>query len=77
MDSIRHPLVGDHIYIKGAQKCPQQMRDTLGAFPRQALHAERLGLDHPDSGEFMDWQGDMPQDMQQLLDDIKHVAATI
>ena len=77
MASIRHPLVGDHIYIKGAQKCPLQMRDTLAAFPRQALHAERLGLEHPDTGEFMEWQVDMPQDMQQLLADIRQVAETI
>ena len=75
MASIRHPLVGDHIYIKGAQKCPPQMRDILGAFPRQALHAERLGLAHPDTGEWMEWQADMPEDMQKLLSDIRHVAA--
>jgi 23S rRNA pseudouridine1911/1915/1917 synthase len=75
MASIRHPLVGDHIYIKGAQKCPPQMRDILAAFPRQALHAERLGLEHPESGEWMEWQVDMPADMQQLLAEIRRIAA--
>lgn len=75
MASIRHPLVGDHIYIKGAQKCPPQMRDTLAAFPRQALHAERLGLMHPESGDWMSWQVDMPADMQQLLAEIRRIAA--
>lgn len=75
MASIRHPLVGDHIYIKGAQKCPPQMRDILGAFPRQALHAERLGLMHPETGEWMSWQVDMPADMQQLLAEIRRIAA--
>jgi len=74
MASIRHPLVGDHIYIKGAQKCPPHMRDILGAFPRQALHAERLGLEHPETGEWMEWQADMPEDMKQLLADIRHIA---
>jgi 23S rRNA pseudouridine1911/1915/1917 synthase len=77
MASIRHPLVGDHIYIKGAQKCPLAMRDTLATFPRQALHAERLGLEHPDTGEYMEWQVDMPLDMQQLLTVIRQVAVTI
>ena len=67
MASIRYPLVGDHIYIKGTQKCPPQMREILAAFPRQALHAERLGLEHPDTGEWMEWQVDMPDDMKQLL----------
>lgn len=73
--SIRHPLVGDHIYIKGAQKCPPHMREVLAAFPRQALHAERLGLEHPETGEWMEWQARMPADMQQLLADIRRIAA--
>jgi 23S rRNA pseudouridine1911/1915/1917 synthase len=77
MSSIRHPLAGDHIYIKGAQKCPPLMRDTLAAFPRQALHAERLGLEHPETGEWMEWQVDMPEDMQQLLESIREVAQKI
>ena len=77
MASIRHPLVGDHIYIKGAQKCPPALRETLGNFPRQALHAERLGLEHPETGEWMEWQVDMPADMQQLLSDVRTLAATI
>lgn len=74
MAYLQHPLVGDHIYIKGAQRCPPQMRDTLLAFPRQALHAERLGLEHPQTGEWVEWQRDMPDDMQQLLDRIRGVA---
>jgi len=74
MAHIRHPLVGDHIYIKGAQKCPPQMRSTLLEFPRQALHAERLGLEHPETGEWMEWQVNMPDDMRQLLERIRAVA---
>ena len=74
MAHIRHPLVGDHIYIKGAQKCPLEMRSTLLEFPRQALHAERLGLEHPETGEWMEWQVNMPDDMQQLLKRIRAVA---
>lgn len=74
MAHLHHPLVGDHIYIKGAQKCPPTMRATLLAFPRQALHAERLGLEHPETGEWMEWQRDMPSDMQLLLDNIRGIA---
>jgi 23S rRNA pseudouridine1911/1915/1917 synthase len=74
MAHIRHPLVGDHIYIKGAQKCPPEMRATLLEFPRQALHAERLGLEHPETGEWMEWQVNMPDDMRQLLEKIRAVA---
>jgi 23S rRNA pseudouridine1911/1915/1917 synthase len=74
MAHLRHPLVGDSIYIKGAQKCPLDMRDTLLNFPRQALHAERLGLEHPDTGEWMEWQVDMPDDMKNLLNKISNIA---
>jgi 23S rRNA pseudouridine1911/1915/1917 synthase len=65
--SIGHPLVGDSVYLKGAQKCPPQLRSLLHGFPRQALHATRLALEHPDSGETMEWHAPLPQDMQQLL----------
>ena len=74
MAYLHHPLVGDHIYIKGAQKCPPQMRAVLMDFPRQALHAERLGLEHPETGEWMEWQVDMPEDMRQLLKNVREMA---
>ena len=50
------------------------MRSTLLEFPRQALHAERLGLEHPETGEWMEWQVNMPDDMRQLLERIRAVA---
>ncbi len=69
--SIRHPLVGDSIYIKGAQKCSPHLRPILAAFPRQALHAAQLGLEHPVMGEWLEWQALLPDDMAQLLKDIR------
>ncbi|MCG7945446.1 MAG: 23S rRNA pseudouridine(1911/1915/1917) synthase RluD, partial [Candidatus Thiodiazotropha taylori] len=39
----------------------------LQQFKRQALHATRLELTHPDSGELMSWEAPPPPDMQQLL----------
>ena len=68
--SIHHPLVGDQTYLKGAQKCPPQLRPILAAFPRQALHAAQLGLEHPGTNEWMEWQAPLPQDMAQLLKDV-------
>lgn len=67
MSHLRHPLVGDALYLKGQQKCIQALRDLLSGFPRQALHATRLALDHPASGQRMEWHAPMPYDMEQLL----------
>ncbi len=77
MASIRHPLVGDHTYLQGPQKCPAHMRAVLSAFPRQALHAARLGLEHPASGEWMEWQAPLPQDMERLLQDVRQAAREV
>ncbi|MDR2195432.1 MAG: 23S rRNA pseudouridine(1911/1915/1917) synthase RluD [Gallionellaceae bacterium] len=69
--SIHHPLVGDSTYLKGAQKCPAALRELLTTFPRQALHAARLGLTHPVTGEQMEWSAALPKDMAQLLEAIR------
>jgi 23S rRNA pseudouridine1911/1915/1917 synthase len=71
LSHLGYPLVGDRVYIKGAQKCVPELRAILNDFPRQALHATRLALIHPDTDELMEWQVDMPQDMQDLLVAIK------
>jgi 23S rRNA pseudouridine1911/1915/1917 synthase len=39
----------------------------LDAFPRQALHAWRLALIHPVSGEEVSWEVPLPDDFEQLL----------
>jgi 23S rRNA pseudouridine1911/1915/1917 synthase len=70
MSHIRHPLLGDPLY-GGRQKLPPGLSndavETLREFKRQALHAIRLELIHPDSGKLMSWQAPLPSDMQQLL----------
>ena len=74
MARIGHPLVGDRVYLKGPQKCVPQLRALLSGFPRQALHAARLALEHPVGGKMMEWHAPLPQDMQQLLQQIKAIA---
>ncbi|MGC2048324.1 MAG: hypothetical protein WA635_06920, partial [Gallionella sp.] len=76
MAYLKHPLVGDRTYAKGTQKCVPQLRELLGTFPRQALHATRLALVHPVNGEMMEWQAPLPQDMQQLLKRIREAVST-
>ncbi len=70
MAHIGHPLVGDPVYIRGVQKCVPQLRELLNGFPRQALHATQLALDHPVTGERMEFHSPLPEDMEALLDKI-------
>jgi 23S rRNA pseudouridine1911/1915/1917 synthase len=70
MAYIGYPLVGDVVY-GGRLKIPAASSETfanaLRNFKRQALHATSLGLQHPTSGEWVQWQVDMPSDMQELV----------
>jgi 23S rRNA pseudouridine1911/1915/1917 synthase len=65
--SIGHPLVGDKVYARAGRKAPPAVHALLAAFPRQALHAARLTLEHPHGGAQMQWQAPLPDDMQTLL----------
>ncbi|CAA0124023.1 Ribosomal large subunit pseudouridine synthase D [BD1-7 clade bacterium] len=70
MAHIRYPLLGDKTYA-GRPKIPKasspEFTQALQRFPRQALHAFRLGLNHPEDGEYCEWEIDLPDDMQALL----------
>ena len=71
-----HPLVGDPVYLRRtpavARMLPAGLRDSLLDFPRQALHAARLGFRHPASGELLSFQTPVPPDMRALLDQLEH-----
>jgi len=71
MAHIRHPLVGDATY-GGRPKLPKgaddALIDILRHFRRQALHARKLGLIHPVSGEAMSWEAPLPDDMKVLIE---------
>lgn len=67
---IGYPIVGDPTYGKGLKipaQCSDVLRQTLMNFKRQALHAERLGLAHPRTGQLMEWEVKPPEDMEKLL----------
>lgn len=66
MTHIGHPLVGDATY--GVRRTG---RGVIDAFPRQALHAFRLGLRHPASGEAMTWSAQLPADFHDLLESLR------
>ena len=70
MAHIGYPLVGDSTYAARTRLTKgigPDLRETLLNFKRQALHARKLGLMHPVSGEFMEWEVDLPDDFVDLL----------
>lgn len=52
-----YPLAGDRVYTRRARGLPFLME-------RQALHAEKLHLRHPESGEERGWHSAVPADME-------------
>lgn len=62
MASVGHPLVGDATY--GRRRSGHAVLDR---FERQALHAFRLGLDHPVGAAPLAWESDLPPDFARLL----------
>jgi 23S rRNA pseudouridine1911/1915/1917 synthase len=65
MAALKHPCLGDLTY--GADP-------TLAArvgLTRQWLHAVRLGFEHPESGEYVEYGSDYPQDLQHAVDALR------
>ncbi len=71
-----YPLVGDPQY-GGRPRLPAgadpELVDALRGFSRQALHARRLGLQHPGDGRDCEWSVPLPQDMLSLLDCLRRL----
>ncbi|MBN2872674.1 MAG: 23S rRNA pseudouridine(1911/1915/1917) synthase RluD [Halothiobacillaceae bacterium] len=71
MAHIRHPIVGDPVY-GGRPRLPpgagEALVDVLRDFGRQALHARRLTLCHPESGETLTLEAALPDDMDELIE---------
>jgi len=61
---INHPLAGDVRYGKGADN--RRYRAELGLY-RLALHAQKLSLAHPRSGEPMTFESPVPDDLAEPL----------
>jgi 23S rRNA pseudouridine1911/1915/1917 synthase len=64
-------VVGDPLYLRRlpavAHALPEPMRRPLLDFPRQALHAARLGFAHPRTGQALSFTTEPPADMRALI----------
>lgn len=56
--SIGHPVVGDKVYGRRRRRIP---------IPRMFLHAQRLSFSHPVSGELVEVQAPLPEDLAAML----------
>ena len=78
MAYLRFPLVGDPQY--GRLRLPPdagpELTEALRSFKRQALHAARLALLHPESGRELQWQSPLPEDFTLLLKSLRKAAAS-
>lgn len=78
MSYLGHPIFGDEAYggtnmIYGSElpKMRSRLQNLLEMMPRQALHARTLGFIHPHTKEFIRFESELPEDMQQLLVELR------
>lgn len=62
MSSIGHPILGDAVY--GPARCPFRLQG-------QTLHAKILGIRHPSTGEYMEFDAPLPEYFSDLLDRLR------
>ncbi len=74
MKYIGHTLFNDERYggnviLKGSTAAYYKLfvKNCFFTCPRQALHAKTLGFVHPRTKEYMHFESDLPEDMQNLI----------
>ena len=71
LSSMGHPLLGDPLYGRkgkpGSIDDPA-LKECVKKMGRQALHALRLGFNHPQTGERIHFVAPIPQDMREVLE---------
>lgn len=79
MKYLGHPLFNDELYggsdvLRGTvfTKYKQFVENCFKIIPRQALHAKTLGFVHPATGQWIQFESAVPDDMQQAMDKWEH-----
>ncbi|HZH89591.1 MAG TPA: RluA family pseudouridine synthase [Pyrinomonadaceae bacterium] len=67
---LKHPVVGDKVYNGGrdATVSDVRARAAIRAMGRQFLHAERLGFRHPQTGETLNFDAPLPEQLSRMLE---------
>jgi len=64
---INHPIFGDELYAGR-----KTARDDRKILPRFFLHAKKISFFHPKTGERVDFESRLPQELQTVLDRLEH-----
>jgi 23S rRNA pseudouridine1911/1915/1917 synthase len=73
--SLGHPVLGDATYGGGVSRLAGHLRlaGLKALVHRQLLHAWRLGVTHPRTGETLSWEAPRPEDFQAVVDNLETV----
>jgi 23S rRNA pseudouridine1911/1915/1917 synthase len=70
---LKHPVVGDETYGGGRDNTIQDARQRAHVrnLGRHFLHAEKLGISHPKTGERMEFEAPLPIELTSLLEELE------
>ncbi len=79
LSHMGHPVAGDRVYGYGLRWWKRQPLLKKGVLPdmvRQMLHSRRLGITHPETGAYVEFEAPLPADMKRVLDDLRSLDLT-
>lgn len=71
---IGHPVAGDAVYGYGKRWWkghPLERKGIIRPPRRQMLHAASLGFQHPESGQFMEFEAALPKDFREMIENLR------
>ncbi len=77
---IGHAMIGDPVYGRPRplpKDTPPEVAAALAGFPRQALHAARLGFVHPSTGAELRFESTLPQDLTDVVETLRRIGVVI
>ncbi|GAB4388147.1 MAG: RluA family pseudouridine synthase [Thermodesulfovibrionales bacterium] len=72
-----HPVLGDRTYGRKGHITTHRAHRAVEriVFPRQMLHAEVLGFEHPATGQWMEFRSPLPEDMALAIQRLREAEA--
>ena len=73
LDHISHPVLGDPLYGYGYKTRINKLKSSVKVLVEkqgnsQALHAYKLGFEHPSTGEKLIFETDPPENMKSIIE---------